>query len=107
MNIHVSKFQPINPFDPETLLSLASDLKSFRRTGHPVGIKEHAAPVISSWSRTLLPHPAVIGSLNHETILRPIFAMTEDQSWALLNSGWHRLEDHVEKHFSTDHRIRR
>ncbi|MBO6894291.1 MAG: hypothetical protein JJ866_20275 [Roseibium sp.] len=106
MTFHASKFLPINPFDPETLLSLASDLRDFQKTGDPVGVDRGSSPVISNWSRTLLPHSAIIGSLNHDTVLQPLFALTEDRSWALLSQGWYRLEDHAETFVSNGRRIR-
>ncbi len=100
MNNLVSNFRQITPFDPETLFSLANDLREFQKTGHPTGTGLPAAPVISNWSRTLLPHPAIIGSLNHETVLQPVFAITDDRSWALLSSGWIRLNGHVDENLS-------
>ncbi|MGX1496684.1 hypothetical protein ACSSV1_001720 [Labrenzia sp. MBR-25] len=100
MNNLVSNFWHITPFDPETLFSLAKDLRAFQRVGHPTGTDLPAAPVISNWSRTLLPHPAIIGSLNHITVLQPVFAITDDRSWALVSSGWTRLDEHVDESLS-------
>jgi hypothetical protein len=93
-------------FSPETLRSLAQDLTAFRKNAQMSGQNTSTVPLVSDWSKTLLPFPAIIGSTNSKSILEPAFAFTEDNSMALLPGGWFRLEGHVDTYLTPDLRIR-
>lgn len=83
-------------YGPETFRSLAQNLQMYRSIGHPGRKKLPAAPVVVDWSKTLLPFPGLIGTCETATVLEPVFAFSEDNSWALLAQGWVRLESHID-----------
>ncbi|MEE4013424.1 hypothetical protein V1T76_15235 [Roseibium sp. FZY0029] len=83
-------------FEPETFLSLAHEIQTLRSTGRPSGSNRLTDHIVTDWSKTLLPFPAIIGSLETTPILEPVFAFSDDNSSALLSSGWVRLENHID-----------
>ncbi|WP_417683973.1 hypothetical protein [Roseibium sp.] len=92
-------------FEPETFRSIALALQMYRKNGLPPLEAPSTAPLIVDWSRTLLPFPGIIGTSETAPILEPVFAFSEDDSWALLSRGWVRLENHVDDRLDTDSRI--
>ncbi|WP_346897551.1 hypothetical protein [uncultured Roseibium sp.] len=93
------RFSPLSvSFEPETFLSLAREIQALRSTGRPSGSNRLTSPIVTDWSKTLLPFPAIIGSLGATPVLEPVFAFSDDNSCALLSSGWVRLENHVDVH---------
>ncbi|MFN3132435.1 hypothetical protein [Roseibium sp.] len=91
-------------YEPETFRAIAQHLQTYRTTGDPDREKSFTAPLIVDWSKTLLPFPGIIGTSQTATILEPVFAFSEDNSWALLANGWVRLKNHVDEQFNAVHR---
>ncbi|KND18805.1 hypothetical protein ADZ37_13095 [Pannonibacter phragmitetus] len=92
-------------YEPETFWSIAQDLQAYRNTGFPSPGSQSVIPLVVDWSRTLLPFPGIIGSSQAAPILEPVFAFSDDNSWALLARGWVRLENHVDAHLDAIRRI--
>ena len=92
-------------YEPETFRSIAQDLQTYRATGHPGRGMPSSAPLIVDWSKTLLPFPGIIGTSGTATVLEPVFAFSDDNSWALLSRGWVRLENHVDDRLDIARRI--
>ncbi|EFO30180.1 hypothetical protein TRICHSKD4_3761 [Roseibium sp. TrichSKD4] len=93
-------------FSPETLTVIAQNLKALQPNGKNAWLEQSEFPLLRDWSKTLLPFPAIIGSVDTKSILEPAFAFSEDHSMALLPGGWFRLDGHVDMHLSSDWRIR-
>ena len=93
-------------FSSETLTVIAQNLTALQSSGKNAGLEQSEFPLVRDWSKTLLPFPAIIGSVDTKSILEPAFAFSEDHSMALLPGGWFRLDGHVDMHLSTGRRIR-
>ncbi|WJS00325.1 hypothetical protein [Roseibium aggregatum] len=92
-------------YEPETFRTIAQDLQTYRATGHPGRERRSTTPLIVDWSKTLLPFPGIIGTSGMATVLEPVFAFSDDNSWALLAQGWVRLENHVDDRLEIARRI--
>ncbi|PTW60592.1 hypothetical protein C8N35_104217 [Breoghania corrubedonensis] len=86
-------------------LTYAIEAKHFRRLAADLShLNEHRqppsllrlAPTIEAWSTTLVPQAALIGSISDVAILEPLFALSLNDGWARLASGWANLGSHVD-----------
>lgn len=89
----------LRPSSPSLKTSSSTEPPDISAVKSPVG-SPHCG-----LEQNAVPFPGIIGISRTDTVLEPVFAFSDDNSWALLAQGRVRLENHIDDRLDTARRV--